>query len=92
MHVKGLGNIVDSAQLETLDLVFTLLLVGQENDGHIARARAAAQLADDLIAVDIRQADILDDEVGHHILAQCHRVVSPRGGQHDIALCLKVSA
>ena len=61
-QAEGLGQVVVRAQLQADDLVHLLVARGQEQDRRLV-ARAA-QPAQHLEAVDARQADVEDHEVG----------------------------
>ena len=73
VHAERLRDVVVGAGVEGLDLVRLALADGEDDDRH---ARPAAQAADHVDAVDPRQAEVEDHEVG--VLARRERQRLPR--------------
>jgi len=91
LNVERLGDVVDDAQLQTLQLVDAVAFFRQEDDRGILGRVAGAQAAADFVAVDIRQVDVQDDQVGIVAGGQVKGLLAAGGGQHGVALHAQVS-
>jgi hypothetical protein len=68
LDVERLGDVIVGPELETLQLVAALVLLGEEDHGDVAGAHAGAQITADFVAVYIRQHDVQDDEMRQNLL------------------------
>ena len=79
---EGLRHVVVGTQLEAADLVHLLVAGEQNHDRHVGEvADALAELE----AVDVRQADVEQYEVGSVALDELHAHL-PGGGRNDLRL------
>ena len=68
--VEGFGDVVVCAELEALDLVDGIVTRGEHDDGDVGEG---ADLAQHLEAVDVRQADVEQDDVRVLVLDEVER-------------------
>ena len=88
--VEGLGQEVVGAEAQALDLVVELGEAGEDQDRRVD-ARGA-QPAQHLIAVDVRQHQVEDDDVVVVELADLQPVLAEIGGIADEALGASISS
>ena len=81
LHGKGLCKVVVRAGVQGVDLIAVLAPRADHDDGDI---RPAADLSDDLLAVDVREAQIEEDDVGVPGGSLRHRALP--GVRRDIAV------
>src|SRR5262249_38148023 len=77
---ERLGDVVVGARVEGVHLVLAPGPAGQHDDRHLG---PAAQPVDDLDAVDVRQAEVEDDQVGRAVLGLPQRA-GPVGGHRHL--------
>ena len=87
--LEGLHQVVVGAAVEAVDPVLGLGAGGQHQDRHVA---VGAQPAADLDAVEARQAEVEDDEVGDEPGGGVERVDAVRRGAHLVALVAQRAA
>ena len=84
---EGLGDVVVRAQLEADDLVELVAAGGQEQDRRLGADRA--QAAEDLEAVDAREADVEHDQVGRLGRGELQPLLARARDGHLVALLLE---
>ena len=86
LDVEWLGDVIVGVQFQPVQPVAALALFGQEDDRDVLGFAVGAQPAGHLEPVDIRQANIQDDQVRVARLGGAHAVFPPIDGQHLIPL------
>jgi hypothetical protein len=78
LDVEGLGDVIVGAQLQPGDAVAALVPLGEEQDGDVTGAQVSAQAAAHLVAVDVREDDVQEDQVGELLPRSLQRLLAPR--------------
>jgi secreted protein with Ig-like and vWFA domain len=68
LNIKWLGDVIIRAKFQSLQAVGTVSFFGKEDDGNICCATICTQAAGDFVTVNIREADIQNDEIGMDLL------------------------
>ena len=84
---EGLGHVVVRAELQADDLV-DLVVAGREHE-HRGLGAGSAEAAEDLEAIDARQADIEDDEIGRLAHGDLEAFLARTGQGDGVALLLE---
>src|SRR5262249_52199301 len=82
VHAEGLGDVVVRARVQRLHLVGAVSAAGQDDDG---RAGPAAQPADYLHPVQVRQAEVEDHQVRRAVAGPLQRLPAGGGRVHLVA-------
>src|SRR5439155_9764972 len=88
--VERLGHVVVGAEVEASLHLRRLCLGGQENDGHVLRARVGASCFEHLETVELRHHDVDHDRVGPLLADGAQSLVAVAGGDDREALHLEV--
>src|SRR4029077_20738845 len=86
-QAERLGEVVVGAELQADHLVDLVVARGEHEDGRLGARRAEA--AKDLEAVDARQPDIEDHEVGSLADGELQALFAGTGERHRVALLLE---
>ena len=89
LALERLDEVVVGAAVESLDAVVGLGARGEDQDRDVA---LGAQPAADLDAVEPRQAEVEDDEVGDELLGRRERLLAVGRGAHLVALLAQGAA
>src|SRR5215211_140419 len=74
LDIEWLGDVIIGAQFESLQLVASLILLREKNYRNMTGAHIGAQGAAHLVAVDIRQHNVKDDQMRQDLLRPLQRI------------------
>ena len=86
LHPERLGHVVVGPGVERRDLVGLPVADGQDDHGHVGER---ADASDHLGAVEVRQAEVQEDEVERGLRRRDDRLLTVRRGPHLVAVGLE---
>src|SRR5215469_12957411 len=85
----GLAQVVVDTELDGARAMLLAHTRGDHDDRHVLQAWVVAHVGGNLVAVHARHLDVEQDDVGHVVLQQRHRVHAVARGEHAHAIALE---